>query len=132
MKSVVMAALWFGLAAGAMAQAPPARINTALGEAVYARCQGCHALAQDRTGPHHCALFGRKAGSVPGLAYSEAMRRSKIVWTSASLDRFLKAPMQVVPGTSMGYDGVKDNAERAALIAYLRQAGGSPACAAPH
>jgi cytochrome c len=74
-------------------------------------------------------LFGRAAGSVPGFDYSAAMKRARIVWTAQTLDRFLAAPLKVVPGTSMTYDGVPDAADRADLIAYLRQAGGSPECA---
>jgi cytochrome c len=100
-----------------------------VGEAVYGRCLACHALAYDRTGPRHCGLFGRRAGSVPGFAYSEAMKKSNIVWSARTLDRFLANPTKAVPGTSMGYDGVKDSKERAALIAYLKQAGNGPVCA---
>ena len=93
------------------------------GQAVYERCQACHAIEQHRTGPAHCGLFGRKAGSAPGFeGYSAAMRQSGWVWTPATLDRFLKAPMQAMPGTSMGYAGVKDDGDRAALIAWLRLA----------
>jgi len=92
------------------------------GEQVYACCVACHALAYDRTGPRHCGLFGRRAGTVPGYEYSEAMRRSGIVWTAAALDRFLAAPTKVVPGTTMGCAGVSDPAERAALIEWLRAA----------
>ena len=98
------------------------------GEAVHARCLGCHALAYDRTGPHHCGLFGRRAGSVPGFAYSEAMKRSDIVWTARTLDRFLANPPKAMPGTSMTYAGVSDRAERTALIDYLKQVNGTPAC----
>jgi cytochrome c len=93
------------------------------GEEVYGRCLACHAIAYDRTGPHHCGLFGRKAGSVPGFAYSEAMKKSGIVWNARTLDRFIKDPLKTVPGTAMGYDGVKDPKERADLIAYLAAAG---------
>jgi len=101
------------------------------GARVYERCAACHALDADRTGPHHCGLLGRRAGSVPGFPYSPAMRRSKIVWSEASLDRFLKAPLQALPGTSMGYDGIKDERERRDLIAYLRAAGQGPRCKPP-
>ena len=111
------------------ALAGPASDRAVLGEAVYARCQACHALAYDRTGPRHCGLFGRRAGSVPGFAYSEAMRRSDIVWSARTLDRFLSNPTKVVPGTTMGYAGVTDRAERAALIDYLKRANNTPACA---
>ena len=58
------------------------------------------------------------------------MRRARIVWAEVTFDRFLKNQLATVPGTAMGYDGVKDNAERRALIAYLREAGNSPACRA--
>ena len=127
--ALVIFSLITGPAGAARLTAPaPARADIKLGEEVYARCMGCHALAQDRTGPRHCGLFGRKAGSVAGFAYSPAMQHSRIVWTSKTLDMFIKAPMRAVPGTSMGYDGVKDDAERAALIAWLRAANASPAC----
>jgi len=96
--------------------------NAQAGKAVYERCMACHALAYDRTGPRHCGLFGRRAGSVPGFAYSDAMRRSRIVWDEKTLNLFLADPMKTVPGTSMGYAGVRDRRERADLIAYLKQA----------
>jgi cytochrome c len=98
------------------------------GEAIYARCLACHALGYDRTGPRHCGLFGRRAGAVKGFAYSEAMKRAKIVWNEKTLDRFLAHPLKTVPGTAMGYAGVTDRKERADLIAYLKQANESPQC----
>jgi cytochrome c len=67
---------------------------------------------------------------VPGFDYSPAMRRSGIVWDARTLDRFLADPTHAVPGTSMGYAGVKDGKERAALIAYLKAANGTPECTA--
>lgn len=95
---------------------------------MYERCVACHALAYDRTGPRHCRLFGRRAGSVPGFAYSEAMRRSKQVWNAQTLDRFLRNPLKAVPGTSMGYAGIADRQERADLIAYLKRMNDSAEC----
>jgi len=98
------------------------------GEQIYARCTACHALTFDRVGPHHCGLFGRRAGSVAGFDYSTAMKNSKITWNDKTLDRFLTRPLEVVPGTSMTYDGVADAKDRADLIAYLKQANQSPEC----
>lgn len=95
------------------------RGDASRGEAIYARCQACHALDYDRTGPHHCGVLGRRAGSVPGFAYSEAMRRSGLTWTPKTLDHFLAAPFEAVPGTIMGYAGIPDAQERADLIAWL-------------
>ncbi len=114
--------------AQAAARDAAVRGDAKAGEAIYARCLACHALAYDRTGPRHCGLFGRHAGSVNGFAYSEAMKRSKIVWGGRTLDRFLANPLQAVPGTAMGYAGVTDRKERADLIAYLELANGSPEC----
>lgn len=56
------------------------------------------------------------------------MKKSGIVWTERTLDRFLAAPLKVVPGTAMTYDGVKDERERADLIAYLAKMDTSPQC----
>ena len=114
------------LAAGAQTLAAP---DVVRGEQVYARCLACHALAVDRVGPRHCGLFGRLAGSLPGFSYSEAMKKSKIIWNDKTLDRFLAKPLAVVPGTAMTFDGVPDRGDRADLIAYLRQADKTPACA---
>ena len=100
------------------------------GEEIYSRCLACHALAYDRTGPRHCGLFGRRAGSVKGFAYSDAMKRSEIVWTEQTLDRFLTNPLATIPGTAMGYAGIADRKERADLIAYLKQVNRSAQCIA--
>lgn len=106
-----------GIAAGSTAfPGDPAR-----GAAIYDRCIACHALAYNRTGPKHCGLFGRRAGSVSGFAYSPAMARAKFTWNAETLDRFLENPGRTLPGTTMGYAGIADPRERADLIAWLRQ-----------
>ena len=123
-RAALAAALFFAALPGAAAAA-----DARQGEEIYGRCLACHALGYDRTGPRHCGLFGRRAGSVPGFAYSDAMRRSRIVWNAKTLDRFIADPLKTVPGTAMGYAGVKDARERADLIAYLEAADRSAACA---
>lgn len=93
------------------------------GGQVYERCIACHSIEANRTGPQHCGLFGRRAGTAPGYdGYSKALRDSKIVWNETTLDEFLRHPMQAVPGTTMGYAGIADAHERADLIAWLREA----------
>jgi cytochrome c len=109
-------------ALGVLLAASAAAADIENGKELYGRCLACHALEYDRVGPRHCGLFGRPAGSVKGFAYSEAMKRSKIVWDDKMLDRFLANPLKTVPGTAMTYAGVPDAKERADLIAYLRQA----------
>lgn len=89
-----------------------------------------HTVVHNRrhTRPRHCDLIGRRAGSVPGFIYSSAMRKSRISWTEANLDLFIKAPMAFIPGTAMGYDGIKNDTERHDLLAFLRQEGLSEKC----
>ncbi len=128
MYTVKHLATTLGLVAFGAAASAAAVPDTTHGEEVYGRCLACHALAYDRVGPRHCGLFGRRAGSVPGFDYSPAMKKSGIVWDDKSLDRFLAAPMEAVPGTRMTYDGVKDPKDRADLIAYLKQVNQSPIC----
>jgi len=113
------------LLAGLAAIALPAFAagDAARGAALYDRCAACHAVDYNRTGPRHCGLIGRPAGTVEGFAYSMAMKRSGIVWNDRSLDRFLAAPTKAVPGTTMGYAGIADPAERRDLIAFLESAG---------
>lgn len=91
------------------------------GAKIYERCGACHSLDANRAGPRHRGLLGRKAGTVPGFAYSPAMKRADLVWSEETLERFLANPLKVVPGTRM-YVSVPDPQERADLIAYLRSA----------
>lgn len=92
------------------------------GENVYQRCIACHSLDRNRTGPKHCGVFGRAAGAVPEFGYSDALRRSGIVWTEEVLDKFLADPLATVPGTTMGFAGIKDDEERRSIIEYLKYA----------
>ena len=126
-RDVLPALVAGAVGAGAIAATPPAG-DAQRGAEIYTRCAACHALEYDRTGPRHCGLIGRKAGTVPGFEYSPAMKRSRLTWDEGTLDRFLANPPGVVPGTAMTYAGVADARERADLIAYLREAGASPAC----
>lgn len=86
-------------------------------------CSICHAidLAHTVFGPHLVDVFGREAGSVPNYRYSYDMGVSGIVWDEESLDVLIANPQEIVPGTNMYFRGVPDPAERAHIIAYLKQ-----------
>jgi cytochrome c len=112
---------------GAVLLAALAAGDPKAGEAVYSRCLACHSLEYNRTGPKHCGLFGRRAGTAKGFEYSDAMKSSGITWNARTLDRFLADPLKAVPGTTMTYAGVPDAKDRANLIAYLKQEGKCPA-----
>lgn len=114
----------FALSGGAAVAAGDAK----RGEQLYVRCAACHALSYDRVGPRHCGLLGRRAGTVEGFDYSADMKKSGIVWSTKTLDRFIADPVGVVPGTTMTYAGIKDSRERADLVAYLASTGTSGEC----
>lgn len=96
------------------------------GRALYReRCSACHDPDYNGAGPAHRGVVGRQAGTVPGFAYSPALKAAGFVWTPERLDRWLADPEAVRPGQRMGVS-VADAAERADLIAYLRTLGPAP------
>jgi cytochrome c len=99
----------------------PMRGDAVRGKAVFEkRCTGCHALDQDREGPHLKGVFGRTAGSVPGFDYSDALRNSHIVWDETTLERWLTDPQTMVPGANMDFYVAKPD-ERADVIEFLKE-----------
>lgn len=99
------------------------------GELLYEqRCGACHSLDADRVGPRHRGVFGRPVGRVPGYAYSPALQAAQAVWTAANLDAWLADPERLFPGQRMGY-AVPLAADRADIVAYLRQLAPEPVAA---
>ena len=97
--------------------------DVAAGEKVFKKCKACHVVnkEQNRTGPHLVNLFGRAAGSLEGYKkYSKAMKSSGIVWDEETLDAYLKAPKKYIKGTRMAFAGLKKDADRANVIAYMK------------
>ena len=83
-----------------------------------ARCTGCHSLDTNRVGPMDQGVIGRKAGRVNGYLYSDALRKSTVVWSAMTLDQWLTDPESLIPGQKMGYS-VSAATDRADIIAYL-------------
>jgi cytochrome c len=107
-----------------VADPPAAGCDAARAERVLAQCTICHSTARDEphlAGPNLYGVVGRPAASAQGFAYSKALRALGIDWTPAELDRFLAAPMTAVPGTAMAFGGLRNAADRAALICRLAQ-----------
>ena len=88
----------------------------------FAQCAACHTVkpGQNRLGPTLYQIVGRKKASVPGFAYSPAMKAQKGVWSEAELNAYIANPRAKVPGTRMIYAGMPDAAKRARLIAWLK------------
>jgi cytochrome c len=95
------------------------------GKAVFQkRCTGCHALEADREGPRLSGVYGRKAGSIAGFAYSKGLKDSGIIWTDATIEKWLSDPDLVIPDNNMSFS-VPRAEERRDLIAFLKQQSGT-------
>lgn len=104
-----------------------ATADAAAGARIFRQCSACHKLEDgaNATGPHLYNVVGRDIGSVAGYgSYSGALSEVAQVWTPENLNGFLEAPREWAPGTSMGYNGLRDVEDRANLIAYLDSIGG--------
>ena len=116
-------AIWLGLSgATAFAQSGDASRGQRL---FNQQCRSCHTLeagGASVAGPNLHGLFGRKAGTAAGYAFSEAMTRSGIVWDETTLADYNRDPKGKVPGTTMVFNGVKQPGQLADLLAYLKQA----------
>ncbi len=104
--------------------APAARAQDAdEGQKAFQRqCSACHIAAAEgpkRLGPTLFGVVGRTTGSVAGFRYTEANKKAGWEWTQAKLEEYLKAPQQVIKGTNMAFAGVRNDAERANIVAYL-------------
>ena len=121
--SVAVAAAVVALAAAsvyAVAEPEKSTGDPIRGKTVYQVCLGCHSLDEDDVGPRHRGVVGRVAGTVPGYAYSPALKNSHIVWGPDTLDRWLTNPQGLVPGAKMFF-AMPNARDRADVIAYLTE-----------
>ena len=114
-KVLTCAALVAGLLlpiAASAEDAPPA----------FERCLRCHRTeaGKDAAGPSLFGVVGRKVGTEPGFRYSPAMAAAGGVWDPARLAKFLAAPKEAVPGTRMGFPGLKNPEDVKAGVDYLQ------------
>jgi cytochrome c len=98
--------------------------DAARGEARFQDCAACHKLEAgvNNVGPSLHGIFTRKAAEIADFRYSPAMKRSGIVWTPETLEKFISDPQAMVPGNRMPYAGMAGASDRADLIAYLLNA----------
>jgi cytochrome c len=125
MELVVRSALIGLIALAGVVTAPAlhAQSDAKRGVQAYKACAACHSLEAGRhlTGPSLGQLFGRKAGSASKfLRYSDALKRSDVVWDENTLDSWLRDPDKFIPGNEMSFPGIKDDKARRDLIAYLK------------
>jgi cytochrome c len=104
--------------------------DAARGERAFQRCYSCHSVDSKETaklqGPSLYRVIGRRAASIAGFDYSDAMREKAaagLVWDPATLERYIADPEALVPGTRMSVPPLRDQQERADILAYLARSG---------
>jgi cytochrome c len=93
------------------------------GKRLFIRCAACHEIGEPRivkVGPHLQGIVGRAAGGVQGYGYSKGLAAGGFAWTEDKLMAWLERPTAVVPDTTMVMEGMTVEADRRALVAYLR------------
>jgi cytochrome c len=97
--------------------APPA---VSRGELLFQTCTACHSVLGDGVGPDLGGIYGRKAGVRAGFNYSEALKKSGVIWNDATLRAFVRDPQSVIKGTIMTFPGYADNSDVEAVVSYLK------------
>lgn len=113
---------------GAAVAVSPARVRAASGgdwdagsDVFDTYCSDCHsasAKGANRKGPTLYGVMGRRAGIIPGFAYSQGMKASGIVWNPQSLNAYLANPRGVIRDGKMS-KGLPKPEDRANVIAFL-------------
>lgn len=133
-RTVLLGVLAGAVLGPAMVAAQPPEGNAARGATLFRQCVACHSVESGvhLTGPSLAHVWGRRAGTVDGFTrYSEPFKRAAVVWDAAILDRWLQDPQALVPGNLMAFPGLKDERQRADLVAYLKAVDAGQAPPAP-
>ena len=115
----------FGMlvAAGTLLFAGAARADgdADAGKKVFQKCSICHSPEKgvNKIGPSLWGVVGRPSASISDFSYSEPMKGANKTWDAATLDTYLTNPKAMVPGTKMIFPGLKEEADRQNVIAYL-------------
>jgi cytochrome c len=97
------------------------------GERAFQKCYSCHSVdpkETDISGPNLAGVVGRRAAALANFQFSPAMKKAGadgLVWTDETLDRYLADPLEMIPETTMSFPGVKNAAERRAIVEYLKR-----------
>jgi cytochrome c len=100
------------------------------GQVAAKKCAACHTFEKggpNRVGPNLYGVINEPKGEGRGFNFSAAMKGKGGTWTFDDLNKFLENPKGFIPGTAMGFAGIKKDSERADVIAYLNSLSEHPA-----
>ena len=126
MLSTAVRIVAFSLATLFVSMTPGAAEDLQNGANVFKKCWACHdvgAGAKNKVGPVLNGIYGRTAGSAAGFNYSDAIKEAgakKLVWDDVTLSAYLESPSTYLPKNKMAFVGIKDEKDRADLIAYMK------------
>ncbi|MFG1401401.1 c-type cytochrome [Xanthobacter sediminis] len=128
MKVLLATTLALALSAGAaFAEGDAVTGDPAKGEIVFKKCMACHAIgtgAKTKVGPPLNGIVGAKWAHFEGYPYSDDIKNGAAagkVWDLATLDNYITNPKVLAPKGKMAFAGLKNDEERANLIAFLSQ-----------
>ena len=125
MKTMLAGMLMVGL----LTTTAAAEGDAELGENVFRKCKACHAVGENakaKVGPVLNDIMGMQAGTHESFEgkYSAAMIEAGeggLVWDEESVAAYLEKPKEMVPKTKMSFPGLKEEEDRANVVAYLKQ-----------
>ena len=107
-----------------------AKADIGKGMAGAKACAACHNFEKggaNKVGPALWNVVGRKMGSADGFTYSDGFKAmGDKPWEFDALDAWLKAPKEYIPGTKMAFGGIRNDQDRANVIAYLDSLSDAP------
>lgn len=93
-------------------------------------CGTCHSFGKGeraKVGPNLYDIVGAKHAHMAGFNYSAAMQgMADRTWDFEELYHFIRNPREYLPGTKMAFPGLKNEQERANVIAWLRTLSDKP------
>jgi cytochrome c len=98
------------------------------GAMLFRKCAACHSLRADggfKAGPTLHGVFGRRAGTLPGYPYSEALKQADIIWTADTVSKLFEVgPDVLTPGSKMPLQRMPKAEDRKDLVEFLQRVTG--------
>lgn len=102
--------------------------DSSAGQKIFQKCSNCHSVNEGGDagqGPNLWGVVGREIANGEGFDYSPALAELGGAWDWDALNGFLANPGKYAKGTKMKFPGIKKDADRANLMAWLNEQSGA-------